>query len=35
MERIAEITGLDLSNPDTALAVQIALKIHRMRDKKG
>jgi purine catabolism regulator len=34
MERIAEITGLDLTNPDTALAVQIALRIHRMRDKK-
>jgi purine catabolism regulator len=30
MERIAEITGLDLDNTDTRLAVQLALHIHRM-----
>jgi purine catabolism regulator len=30
MDRITEITGLDFSNPDTALAVQIALRIHHM-----
>ena len=31
MERIAEITGLDLDNTETRLAVQLALRIHRMR----
>jgi purine catabolism regulator len=35
MDRIAEITGLDLANPETALAVQIALRIYRMSDTKG
>lgn len=30
MERIAEITGLDLDHPDTRLAVQLALRISRM-----
>jgi purine catabolism regulator len=34
MDRITEITGLDLTNPDTALAVQIALRIRRMSNKK-
>lgn len=36
MERIAEISRIDLTNPETALAVQLALKIYRMmksRDK--
>jgi len=30
MERIAEITGLDIHNTETRLAVQLALRIHRM-----
>jgi purine catabolism regulator len=30
LEKISEITHWDLSNPDTALAVQLALRIHRM-----
>ena len=30
MERIADITGLDLDNTDTRLAVQLALRIHHM-----
>lgn len=30
MERIADITGLDLDNPDTRLAVQLALKAYRL-----
>jgi purine catabolism regulator len=30
MERIAEITGLDLDKTETRLAVQLALRIHRM-----
>jgi sugar diacid utilization regulator len=30
MERIAEISGLDFNNPDTRLAAQLALRIHRM-----
>jgi len=30
MERIAEITGLDLANNETRLAVQLALRIHHM-----
>jgi purine catabolism regulator len=33
MERIAEITGMDLDNTETRLAVQLALHIHRMGDK--
>jgi purine catabolism regulator len=31
MERIAEITGLNLNNPDTSLALQLALRIYRMK----
>jgi purine catabolism regulator len=31
MERIASITGLDLDDPETRLAVQLALHIERMR----
>lgn len=31
MERIAEITGLDFDDTETRLAVQLALRIHRMR----
>ena len=31
MGRIAEITGLDLDNPETRLAVQLALHIHQMQ----
>lgn len=34
MERIAEITGSDLSRPETRLAVQLALHIHRMLGTK-
>lgn len=30
MNRIAEITGLDLNQPDVRLAVHLALKIHRL-----
>lgn len=30
MNRIAEITGLDLNHPDVRLAVHLALKIHRL-----
>lgn len=30
MERISEISGLDLDNTETRLAVQLALRIHRM-----
>jgi len=30
MERIAEISGLDLDNTETRLAIQLALRIHRM-----
>jgi purine catabolism regulator len=30
MERIAEITGLDLDNTETRLALQLALRIHKM-----
>jgi purine catabolism regulator len=33
MERIAEISGLDLDNTETRLAVQLALRIHRMTPK--
>jgi purine catabolism regulator len=33
MARIAEISGLDLDNPETRLAVQLALHIHRMFDR--
>ncbi len=35
MERIARITGLNLENPDTRLAVQLALRIYRMLDRPG
>lgn len=31
IQRIEEITGLDLSNPDHALAIQLALRINRMQ----
>ena len=34
MERISEITGLDLNKPETRLAVQLALHIHRMLGSK-
>ncbi len=34
MERIKEISGLNLDNPDTRLAVQLALHIHRMLDQE-
>jgi len=34
MERISEITGLDLNMPETRLAVQLALHIHRMLGTK-
>jgi DNA-binding PucR family transcriptional regulator len=34
MDRITEITGLDFSNPDTAVSVQIALRIHNMIGRK-
>ena len=30
MDRIAAITGLDMNRPETRLAVQLALHIHRM-----
>jgi purine catabolism regulator len=33
MERIAEITGLDLNHTQTRLAVQLALRIHQMTPK--
>ncbi len=35
MDRIAEISGLDLANPETRLAVQLALHIHQMRNAGG
>jgi purine catabolism regulator len=34
MDRISEITGLDLNRPETRLAVQLALHIHRMLGTK-
>ena len=33
MGRIAEITDLDLDNPENRLALQLALRIHRMTHK--
>jgi purine catabolism regulator len=33
MERIAEISGLDLDKTETRLAVQLALRIHRMMER--
>jgi purine catabolism regulator len=30
MDRIAEISGFDLDNPETRLAVQLALKAYRL-----
>ena len=30
MERIHQIAGIDMNNPDTRLAVHLALKIRRM-----
>jgi purine catabolism regulator len=35
MDRIAAISGLDLKNPDTRLAAQLALRIHRMLRSTG
>jgi len=35
MERIAKITNLELDNADTRLAVQLALKIHRMTGNRS
>lgn len=35
MNRIAEITGLDLNQPDVRLAVHLALKIHRLLTVEG
>ena len=32
MDRITEISGLDLAHEETRLAVQLALRIHRMMD---
>jgi purine catabolism regulator len=32
MERLATITGLNLDNPETRLAVQLALHIYRMME---
>ena len=34
MERISEITGLDLDHTETRLAVQLALRIHRMLERE-
>lgn len=31
MKRIREISGLDLDNPDTRLAVQLSLRVHRIK----
>jgi PucR family transcriptional regulator, purine catabolism regulatory protein len=33
LERIAEISGLDLDNTETRLAIQLALRIHRMTER--
>jgi DNA-binding PucR family transcriptional regulator len=30
MERIQQLAGIDMNNPDTRLAVHLALKIRRM-----
>ena len=30
LERIQDITGLDLNNPETRLALQLTLRIHKM-----
>jgi DNA-binding PucR family transcriptional regulator len=30
MERISQIAGLDMTNPDTRLAVHLALKVRKM-----
>ena len=35
MDRIADITGLDLDNPETRLAIQLALHINRMAKRPG
>jgi len=34
MDRIAEVSGLDLNNTETRLAAQLALRIHRMTDRQ-
>ena len=35
MDRIAEISGLNLDQTETRLAIQLALRIHRMLDQNG
>jgi len=35
LERIAEIAGIDLENPETRLALQLAIKAHRLLNSKG
>ncbi len=35
MERIAQIAGLDMNNPDTRLAVHLALKVRKMLNPTG
>jgi purine catabolism regulator len=35
MERISQLTGLDLNNPDTRLAVHLALKVRKMLKPKA
>jgi DNA-binding PucR family transcriptional regulator len=35
MERIASITGINLDDPETRLAMQLALHIYRMMEKTG
>ncbi|MBN1231393.1 MAG: helix-turn-helix domain-containing protein [Anaerolineales bacterium] len=35
LDKISEITGLDLDNPDIVLALQLALRLHRMKRRKG
>jgi purine catabolism regulator len=35
MERIAEITGLDLNHTETRLAIQLALRIHHMIERRN
>jgi purine catabolism regulator len=35
MERIAEITGLDLHHTETRLAIQLALRIHHMIERRN
>ena len=35
MERISQIAGLDMNNPDTRLAVHLALKVRKMLNPTG